>query len=307
MGLGLADSANHGSIGYQTAVSHIMEAVVRAVAAAGIDLADIERAHFALAGDDVEDDHVGLTSLLQAGMGGVRLSLSNDVWAGLRAGSIDGTGIAVNCGSGAGGVGTNAAGVRLMIPDLGYIFGDSGGGEQIAVDAVRAVVRAWDGRGSPTALTEPVLALTAQPSTEALYLAIYRGIVDRPMIRKCTRLVFQIAAKGDAVAIQILRRIGDEFGVTASAMARRLGMENDQFDFVLTGGALRTLSSPLVDAAVQRLRSVAAGCRPTLPKLMPVGGAALLALEQAGIPIQVDHFDMLASQGYRWHPEEIFE
>ena len=282
-----------------------MDAVGRAVAAAGIDLENIEQAHFALAGDDVEDDHAGLTRLLEAGMGGVRLALSNDVWAGLRAGSIDGTGI--NCGSGAGGVGASATGARLMIPDLGYIFGDSGGGEQIAVDAVRAVIRAWDGRGSATALTEAVLALTAQPSTEALYLAIYRGAVDRPIIRKCTRLVFQIAAKGDAVAIQILRRIGDEFGVTASAIARRLGMQNDQFDFVLTGGALRTLSSPLVDAAVQRLRSVAAGCRPTLPKLMPVGGAALLALEQAGIPIQVDHFDVLAGQGYGWHPEEIFE
>ncbi len=306
LGLGFGGKANHASIGYATAVANVMSATGQALSAAGIALRDIERAHFALAGDDVQDDDAGLTSHLVQALHGVPFELSNDVWAGLRAGSIDGTGIAVNCGSGAGGVGRNAAGTRAMIPDLGYVFGDSGGGEQIANDAVRAVIRAWDGRGRPTALTEAVLEQTEQPSTEALYLALYRGVVDRPLIRKCTRLVFKMAAKGDAVAIEILRRIGDEFGVTASAIARKLGMEHQSFDFVLAGGAIRTLRSPLIDAAAGRLGSVAPGCRPTLPKLMPVGGAALLALERAGVSVTASHFDYLASQGHGWHPEETF-
>ncbi len=307
LGLGFGGNANHASIGYDTAASHVMEAAEQAASTAGIDLWKVERAHLAVAGDDVEDDHYSLTAELKACLGDVPFDLTNDVWAGLRAGSIDGCGIAVNCGSGAGGVGKNAAGAALMIPDLGYIFGDSGGGMQIGVDAVRAVIRAWDGRGCPTALTEAVLALAGQPSTEALYLAVYRGAVDRSRIRQCTRLVFMLARQGDEVAVEILRRIGDEFGVTACAIARRLGMESDGFDFVLAGGSIRTLSSPLVEAAVRRLRSVAADCRPTLPKLMPVAGAALLAMEAAGVPVGLELFDSLIDQGHGWHPEENFD
>lgn len=306
LGLGLGGNANHGSVGYEVAVSNVMDAVGNAAGAAGVGLQDIECAHFALAGDDVVDDHQMLTNLLAPRLGSVLFEVSNDVWAGLRAGSVDGSGIAVNCGSGAGGVGKNAAGVSAIIPDLGYVFGDSGGGEQIAEDALRAVVRAWDGRGCETALTDAVLAATGQPSTEALYLALYRGAVDRSKTRECTRMVFKLAARGDRVAIEILRRIGDEFGVTATAIARRLRMEHDCFVFVLTGGAFRTLNSPLVDAAVSRLCSTAPGCRPTLPLLMPVAGAALMALEQGGLNVDMGLFDRLASQGHGWHAQEIF-
>jgi hypothetical protein len=84
-------------------------------------------------------------------------------------------------------------------------------------------------------------------------------------------------------------------------------MEHDAFDFVLTGGALRTLSSPLVDAAARRLQSLAPSCRPTLPKVMPVAGAALLALERACVPVDAGLFDRLVSQGHGWHPEEVFD
>jgi N-acetylglucosamine kinase-like BadF-type ATPase len=194
-----------------------------------------------------------------------------------------------------------------MIPDLGYQFGDSGGGVQIGMDAFRAVIRAWDGRGQPTALTRVVLDLTGQPDTAALYLALYRGQVGSAMYRKCTRLVFQVAAEGDAVAIAMLKRIGEEFGLSASALARRLHMEEQEFPFVLTGGSVRTLRSPLAESAVDRLRGVAPRSRPTLPLLMPVAGAALLAMDAGGAPVTPEHFQALKNQGQAWHPQETFD
>jgi N-acetylglucosamine kinase-like BadF-type ATPase len=267
---------------------------------------DIAFAHFALAGDDVEDDQIRLTELLALELPGVKFHVTNDVWAGLRAGSIDGTGIAVNCGSGAGAVGRSVTGAQLMIPDLGYMYGDSGGGNQIGVDAIRAVVRAWDGRGDATALADAVLSLVDLPDTAALYLALYRGQVGGALIRQCTRLVFQCASRGDTVSIEILTRIGAEFGRSAVALARRLNMEDQEFPFVLTGGAIRTLQSPLVEAAVAHLRSVCPRCQPTSPRLMPVAGAALLALDASEVPVTDEHFLRLQTQGQAWHPEEIY-
>src|SRR5947209_4086422 len=82
-----------------------------------------------------------------------------------------------------------------------------GGGNQSATDAMPAVIRAWQGRGAPTMLTRMILDLTGQPDVGALYMAMYRGWVTRDTRRAATRLVFQAAALGDAVAIGILRRI----------------------------------------------------------------------------------------------------
>jgi len=166
------------------------------------------------------------------------------------------------------------------------------------------VVRAWDGRGSRTGLTASVLAHTGMESTEALYLALHQDRIGTDLIRGCTRLVFQAAAGGDDVARAILQRIGDELGVSAVAIAQRLGMTACAFPFVLTGGAFRTLDSALARAAIARLQSVAPRCLPTLPCLMPVAGAALLAMDTAGALVTPRHFTVLQELGLGWHPEE---
>jgi N-acetylglucosamine kinase-like BadF-type ATPase len=303
LGYGSGGNANHQGQGYDRALHHVATASQEACRAAGITVGEIEAAHFALAGDDVEDDHVRLSAGLEAAMPGLRFTLSNDVWAGLRAGSMSGIGVAVNCGSGCGTVGRNAQGEQVMLPDLGYEFGDAGGGNQIAIDTMRAVIRAWQGRGEPTMLTRMILDLTGQPDVGALYLAMYRGRVTRDTRRAATRLVFQAAALGDAVAIGILRRIGDELGVAGAAVARRLGMQDVAFPFVLTGGAFRTLASPLAEAAIARLRQTAPRCVPTLPLLMPVAGAGLLALDAAARRVTQDHYERLRAQGYGWHSQ----
>jgi N-acetylglucosamine kinase-like BadF-type ATPase len=305
-GYGVGGNANHAAADYHVAIAHVADAVRGACTQAGIALSALAFAHFALAGDDVSDDHARLLEELGAAFPDLHLTLSNDVWAGLRAGSISGIGVAVNCGSGCGAVGRDAGGRQLMIPDLGYIFGDSGGGGQIGRDAFRAVIRAWDGRGAPTALTDAVLDLAGQPSVGELYLALYRELIPRDTFRAAARLVLRAAATGDRVARDILERLGDELGLSGAAIARRLEMADTAFTFVLTGGVFRTLDSVLAGAAIARMRSVAPRCQPALPLILPVAGAALLALDGAGRPVAERHYAALREQGYSWHPEERY-
>lgn len=306
-GYGHGGNANYQGQGLDSALSHVTAAIGEACRAAGLAPREVAHAYLALAGDDTEDDHTLLLTGVRDTLPGLTFALGNDVWAGLRAGSIGGAGVAVNCGSGTGTVGRNAQGDAVIIPDLGYAFGDSGGGVQIAVDAFRAVIRAWDGRGEPTALTALVLDLTRQPDVDRLYLAMHRQHVGRDVYRAATRLVFQAAAAGDAVAIGILRRIGTEMGVSAAAVARRLALQAERFPLVLTGGAVRTLRSPLAAAVVARLHEEAPRAEPTLPLLQPVAGAALLALDAAHAPVTPEHYARLREQGYGWHPEESFD
>lgn len=299
--------ASHQVLGIEQAMSRLDTLIEDVCANAQRPRTAMAAAHFALTGDDTSDDHACLAAGLEALLCGLPFTLGNDVWAGLRAGSTSGIGIAVNCGSGTGTVGRNARGESIIFADLGYEFGDSGGGGQMAVDAFRVVIRAWQGRGQPTTLTGSILDLTGQPDVEALYLAMYRRQITRTTQRQATRLVLQAAAAGDAVALGIVRHIGDEMGVAAAAMARRLDLTDAAFPFVLTGGVFRTLRSPLAEAAIARVRETAPRCLPTLPLLMPVAGAALLALDGAGQTVTVDHYRRLQEQGHGWHPEETFE
>ncbi|MGH2391680.1 MAG: N-acetylglucosamine kinase, partial [Chloroflexota bacterium] len=255
-GHGSGGNGNHQGQGYAEALANVRHAVYGACAEAGIGGAGISYAHFALAGDDVEDDDLRLTDGLRESFPGLRFTLTNDVFAGLRAGAPHGFGIAVNCGSGCGAVGRNQGGTALLIPDLGYQFGDSGGGIQIARDAVRAVIRAWQGRGPATALTPTVLRLFEQPDVKALYTALYRDTVHHQHVveqvfRRLTREVLVLARAGDEPALAILRHIGDELGVAGGALARRLGLTESSFPFVLTGGTFRTLDSALARAAIE--------------------------------------------------------
>ena len=303
-GYGAGGNANHQGQGYDRAVRHVCEAVLQAFRTANLDISMADSAQFALAGDDVPDDHEQLGSRLTAAFPGLRFKLGNDVWAGLRAGAPENFGVAVNCGSGCGAVGRAADGRDTMIPDLGYEFGDSGGGGQIASDTLRAVVRAWDGRGPSTSLTTSVLRALDYADVDTLYLALHKGAVRRPERAILTGLVFGLAVEGDAVAISILERIGDELGLAGATIALRLGLSGASFPFVLTGGAFRTLESPLAQAAIARMQATAPGARPTLPLVTPVAGAALLALDNGELRVGLEHYAALRAQGYAWHPEE---
>ena len=75
---------------------------------------------------------------------------------------------------------------------------------------------------------------------------------------------------------------------------------------MLTGGGFRTLDSPLADAAVAHLRRLAPAASSTLPVILPVAAAALLALDGAGIPVGADHYARLRDQRYGWHPEDTY-
>ncbi len=303
---GLGGNANHQGQGLDRALCHVATAVHAALEGAGVAPERLGAAHFALAGNDTAYDDGLLTARLRETWPELRFSLGNDVWAGLRAGALDGYGVAINCGSGTGSVGRNRHGATVMIPDLGYIYGDSGGGGQIATDAFRAVSREADGRGEPTALTPALLELTGCATVEDLRMALYHNSIGRDLFRAATRLVLRAAGAGDAVANAILRRIGEEMGLSAATVARRLGLLDEAFTLVLTGGVLRTLTSPLAVTTIERVRRDAPRCLPVLPRVMPVAGAALLALDTYGAPVTPAHYAALCEQGYSWHPEERF-
>jgi N-acetylglucosamine kinase-like BadF-type ATPase len=140
-----------------------------------------------------------------------------------------------------------------------------------------------------TALTLETLGLA---SVEELIAEIYQsqfdaypGQFDQGLLLGLVPLVFQAAAQGDEVAVDLLVRVGTEVGITANALIRRLGIEGTDVEVVLGGGVFRGEGPLLVDTVTQVVHRVAPRARIVLPELEPAAGAVLLALESLGVEI----------------------
>jgi N-acetylglucosamine kinase-like BadF-type ATPase len=270
----------YGAASSKAAIVEIGSAVEAALAAAGISPAELCAAAFSLAGADWPEDFKLLEDAMCARKYGKKITIVNDAMGALRAGSPDGTGVAVVCGTGA------AVGARH--PD-GRVWHSSfwqevQGADELGRRALRAVYRAELGIDSPTALTERILAAFATSSVEEVLHRMTRRDAPRPEIRRqLVRPLFDAADGGDTTARHIVISHGRALGDYAIAAARRVGLLEMPFTLVLSGGVLRHPSTLLRDALVGRVRESAPRMHPIQSRFEPAVGAVLLALDRAGI------------------------
>lgn len=282
VGKGHSGNGNH-QIDREEARRNIGESTRMALAQAGLTQADIAFAYFGLAGADREADYRILRPMI-AELGFPRHAINCDTMIALRAGTDRPYGIVLICGTGMNSAGVNPAGEFIQVGGFTYAFGDYGGGGALSTEAFRAVIRAWDGREPATALTPLVLAELGYGSVQEMY---DDGLDhDKTPPIRLSKLVFQAAKEGDAVAIGILRAQGVELGKSVHAIVNRLGMAGDDFDIVLAGSIVTRGEGDFVHAPIREAAKLAApGARVVKLAVEPVVGAVWLAVEASGIPL----------------------
>ncbi|MBD2870930.1 N-acetylglucosamine kinase [Paenibacillus arenilitoris] len=278
IGCGASGLGNH-QIDAGAAEANIRTAALQAMATANVKHEDIAYAVFGLAGADREADFRILRPMI-ASMGFAGCDIVCDTVIGLRAGTKQPDGVVVICGSGTNSYGINRRGESVQCGGFGYAYGDFGGGGDLAVEVFRTVIRAWEGREQPTRLSESTLELLGYGSVEQMFHH-YLDVGGRPPLA-LAKLLFE-AAEHDEAARRILRRQGMELGLAASAVIRRLGMENDAFDLVLIGSVLtRSDSRFVVPYIEEQARQAAPKCELKTLAMEPAAGAILLAMERTG-------------------------
>ncbi|MEV5043042.1 N-acetylglucosamine kinase [Microbacterium sp. LMI1x-1-1.1] len=152
----------------------------------------------------------------------------------------------------------------------GWIMGDAGSGYWIGRAALDAVMRAYDGRGPATVLTEA--ALSRWPDLTQAYMALQ---ADHDRVRVVASLAREVAAAadaGDAVAQDISRRAAHELASSARTAVRRVRTDEPAFDVCAIGGvfASRTLHDAFESELGEDLRLVS-------PRGVGIDGALALA------------------------------
>jgi N-acetylglucosamine kinase-like BadF-type ATPase len=208
-----------------------------------------------------------------------RVSVGNDTFAVLRAGTERGWGVAVVCGAGINCVGVAPDGRQVRFPALGEITGDWGGGYDVGMAAVSAAARSEDGRGPRTSLEHSVPAHFGLSSPLELAEAIHNQKITRRRVIELPRLVFAEAAD-DAVAAAIVSRLADEVVALARAALTRLELTEEPVEVVLGGGLLQAADGPLSVKIAAGLAAVGPQITVRPAASAPVVGAALLGLDE---------------------------
>jgi N-acetylglucosamine kinase-like BadF-type ATPase len=240
-----------------------------------------------VANADLPEEEVRLTELLSAQGWTGTTRVANDTFAVLRAG-LDGPGpywgVAVTCGAGINCVAVAPDGRTARYLALGELTGDWGGGHGLSMQAIWWASRAEDGRGPQTALREAVCAFLGAASMYDVQVGLHTGKIGWDRALLLTSVLFEAAAGGDEVAVDLVRRLANEVCVMALAAMRRLGLEDQPLPVAL-GGGLMAARDPLLTAEVtRRFAEEAPLASPRIVDIPPVAGAALLGLDYLGAP-----------------------
>ena len=252
-----------------------------ALAEAGLDGAPADVGRLLLAGLDLPVEERRLHEAIAGRGWAARVTVANDTFAVLRAGTGRGWGVAVVCGAGINCVGVGPDGRHVRFPALGAISGDWGGGYDVGLAALSAAVRGEDGRGPRTGLERAVPEHFGLATPGELVEAIHLGRIPQRRIVELPPLVFE-AAGADPVAAAIVDRLAAEVLALAGAALRRLALDGAAVEVLLGGGMFRDAGGRLTAAVEAGLRELGERVQLRVAGSQPIVGAALLGLDDLG-------------------------
>jgi N-acetylglucosamine kinase-like BadF-type ATPase len=241
-----------------------------------------------VANADLPEEEQQLGEALRAQGWTDTVHVANDTFAVLRAG-LGGPaphwGVAVTCGAGINCVGVAPDGRTTRFLALGDFTGDWGGGHDLSREVLWWAIRAEDGRGPQTMLREVVPARLGAASMYDVAVGLHTGKIgwDAPM--RLVPVLFEVAGAGDAVAVDLVRRLAREVCVMALTAIRRLGLGDQPVPVVLGGGVLAARDPLLSSEITQRLADEAPRAEPRIIDIPAVAGAAMLGLDHIGAPL----------------------
>jgi N-acetylglucosamine kinase-like BadF-type ATPase len=274
LGTGEAGPCNHAAAGEGRAKLEraVAGSIAGACAEAGLDPASVsfEAACFGMSGgpDDKQEILAGIIRTR-------RLIVTNDAVIALSGATSSGQGIITIAGTGSIAFGRNGAGQCARAGGWGYIFGDEGGGFDIAREATRAMLRAEEGWGPSTRLRDSLLEATGTRSANEMLHLFYTDSWPRSRVAKLARLVDAAASDSDPVALDILNNAAQQLALLAAAVRQQLWPEGGSVQVAYIGGAF---ASNILLSRFQSLTEINEGVTCGPPLRNPAEGALLEAI-----------------------------
>ncbi|MBN1348874.1 hypothetical protein JXJ21_05650 [candidate division KSB1 bacterium] len=249
-----------------------------------INLKKVSKIYLGLAGAGRESDRQEIKALFTQEKYASNIIVESDARVAL-AGAFGGKpGIILISGTGAICFGKNDKGPLVRSGGWGYLLGDEGSGYFVGQQAIIAALKELDGRGEQTALRGILESQYKLNQIDEIIPLIYKGKIDRTEIASLARIVFDTAAKGDTVAMNIVKQTGQELGKLCKAVAQKLNLRNRTIPVALIGG-LFNAKDVFINEIFKELFELSWDIEVMNPMFSPAVGAAILALEESRVKI----------------------
>ncbi|MHC5753584.1 MAG: N-acetylglucosamine kinase [Nostoc sp.] len=290
LGHGEAGPSNYQSLGIEATLQSIQSAIHNAVEAAIItNTVNIDAICLGLAGvgraADIEvvkrlvqelqnKKCMPINWVLQPG----NIIICNDALIALVGGIGQPVGIVVAAGTGSIVFGQNHQGDTKRVGGWGYILGDEGSAYKIAIAAMNAALKSYDGREISTSLIEDFKQHLDLENIEDLIEVVYRQKWGVKQIAALAPVVDLAAASGDIVANLIIDDAVKELVKATSTVMDAIFSADLVLEIVTTGSVWQgrcKIHERFAASIVKNFPNV----KVIFPRYEPAYGAGLLALQ----------------------------
>ncbi len=206
------------------ALAELDAAIAKAFAQANLERTSVIAACMGVAGVSRVEDEVMVRDWVRERRIADQLLIANDGWLVISAGTPNGVGVGLICGTGSIAVGRDSNAKTCRAGGWGYLIGDEGSGYDVAVMALRAASHAADGRGPHTKILPALLRHWNLVEPADLITFLY-GVADpRTQLVDVGPLVVTLANEGDAVAQSIVACAAGELAKMVHAVSISLDL-----------------------------------------------------------------------------------
>jgi N-acetylglucosamine kinase-like BadF-type ATPase len=238
---GRSGPANVVTDGIATATENIRDSIRMAFSLIGTEPMIVESACFAIAGSERESVRQPLSDWIENANFAARYTLVNDAEPILFGASRFGHGIAVISGTGSLAYGRDPTGKTARAGGWGPLTSDEGSGYWIAIEGLKEVMRAFDGRAPTTELTELIQRTLDVRTVAEIPRAVSQ--LDRSQISQLAKCVSVAADHSDGAARNVLQAAGRELAELAQCVIEQLATPVEWH--IATSGSV-LLNSPIV-------------------------------------------------------------
>jgi N-acetylglucosamine kinase-like BadF-type ATPase len=244
VGRGRGGPANPRVAGHDVARASITTAIEAAFADAGLELRPVAAACLGLAGVGLPEDRDAVLAWATQARLADKVLVVPDGLLPFADGVAEPWGVVLIAGTGSlalalpRGDTLSAATAADRCGGWGPLLGDEGSGHTIGLAALKAAMRAADGRGPDTILHAALLKRFGAARAADLVGCIHAPGVGRREIADAAREVLAAADVGDAVAAAILTGAATELATHVRTLAARNSLTSGVYPLRLTGGLL---------------------------------------------------------------------
>ncbi|KAH6788298.1 Actin-like ATPase superfamily protein [Perilla frutescens var. frutescens] len=283
LGRAAAGCSNHNSVGENAARETLEQVIKEALSKAGKNLSAVLAICLGVSGVNHPSDQDRVLNWIRTIFpGNVQIYVQNDAVAALASGTMGKLhGCVLIAGTGCIAYGFTEDGKEARAAGAGPVLGDWGSGYGIASRALTAVMKAHDGRGPGTMLTNCILQSLGLSSSDEIIGWTYADS-SWARIAALVPVVVSCAEAGDKIADEILNNAVQELSLSVKAVVQRLHLAgedgNGSFPVVMVGGVLEANKRwDIGNEVTNSILKAYPGACPIRPKVEPAVGAALFA------------------------------